>query len=156
MYKKTAMTCILAAVLLAVMAFAAAAGNDIDTHRECTYCGMDRKAYGFSRMLVRYEDGSEVGTCSLHCTVTELEKHRDKRVRSLLVADRDTRALIEAETAVWVMGGSKRGVMTMRPTWAFGTRSAAQAFVTANGGEIVGWKTALEAARLDAAPPSRR
>ncbi len=45
------------------------AQDDIDAHRSCASCGMDRKAYGYSRMLIQYEDGAMVGTCSLHCAV---------------------------------------------------------------------------------------
>jgi copper chaperone NosL len=43
------------------------AQEDIKEHRDCIYCGMDRKAYGFSRMLIRYDDGTAVGVCSVHC-----------------------------------------------------------------------------------------
>ncbi len=62
--------------------------NDIDDHRSCGNCGMDRKAYGFSRMLVQYEDGTVVGTCSLHCAVVELDANPGKTVKlcSLLTA----------------------------------------------------------------------
>src|SRR5512147_982681 len=75
--------------------------DDIDAHRACAFCGMDRKAFGYSRMLVRYDDGSEVGVCSLHCAVIELETNKTRRVKALLVADRDTRNLLEAEQAFW-------------------------------------------------------
>lgn len=79
------------------------ARDDISEHRECVRCGMDRKAYGFSRMLIVYEDGTSVGVCSLHCAVVELDANKGRTVRSLLVADRKTRLLIDAEKAVWVM-----------------------------------------------------
>jgi len=143
------------ALLLVVMLFAGmtvlAGGdhNDIDNHRSCTFCGMDRKAYGFSRMLIQYEDGSERGTCSLHCAVTELDANKGRGIKALLVADRDSRVLINAEKAFWVMGGSKRGVMTQRPKWAFETKAAAEAFIAAYGGTIVSWAEALTAARED-------
>ena len=34
------------------------AEDDINEHRSCAQCGMDRKAYAYSRMLIRYEDGA--------------------------------------------------------------------------------------------------
>ncbi len=53
------------------------------------------------------------------------------------------------------MGGKKRGVMTELPTWAFQSKEGAEAFIKANGGNIVTWAEALAAAREDAARKSR-
>jgi len=135
--------------LLLITGAAAYAQEDISEHRNCAHCGMDRKAYGYSRMLIVYDDGSKVGVCSLHCAVVELDAS-GRKVKSLLVADRDTKSLTEAEMAVWVIGGKKRGVMTQRPKWAFIAKAAAQAFVDSNGGTIVSWADVLAAAREDA------
>ncbi len=68
-------------------------------------------------------------------------------MKSLLVADRDSRALIDVERAIWVMGGGKRGVMSQLPTWAFQSKAGADAFIKANGGKIVTWAEVLAAAR---------
>lgn len=127
------------------------AQDDIDAHRSCGFCGMDRKAYGYSRMLIEYEDGTAVGVCSLHCAVVELDANKGRKVKALLVADRDSRTLIDAEQAVWVMGGKKPGVMTQRPKWAFGSPAAARAFIEAYGGKVVPWSEALAAAREELA-----
>jgi len=137
--------------LLLYAAVAVAAGSDVETHRECAYCGMDRKAYGYSRVLVQYQDGSEAGVCSLHCAVVEMDANPGRAVKAIRVADRDTRELVDAEAATWVMGGGKRPVMAARAKWAFATRAAAEAFVGAHGGEFVPWPRALEAARQDVA-----
>jgi hypothetical protein len=98
---------ILVMVYLSMAGVFAFAANDIDSHRSCNFCGMDRKAYGYSRMLIRYEDGTEVGTCSLRCAVIELDAVPGRPIRALLVADRDSRTLVNAEQAFWVMGGSR-------------------------------------------------
>jgi nitrous oxide reductase accessory protein NosL len=129
--------------------------DDISSHRECTECGMDRKAYGFSRMLVVFADGKEVGVCSLHCAITVTDRNKEKKVKALLVADRNTHDLILAEKAIWVLGGKKRGVMTMRAKWAFTTPDAAQSFIDEYGGTIVPWEDALAAARTDAMPKTK-
>ena len=134
-------------VFVGTMAYAGGENNDIGRHRWCGFCGMDRKAYGFSRMLIRYEDGTDVGVCSLHCAVIELDANRGHGIKALLVADRETRTLIDAEKASWVIGGSKRGVMTQRPKWAFPSKAAAEAFIAEYGGKIVTWAEALAAAR---------
>jgi len=138
---------IMLVALLCLSATFTFAEDDIKDHRSCNNCGMDRKAYGFSRMLVQYEDGTVVGACSLHCAVVELDANPGRTVKSLLVADRESRTLLEAEKAIWVMGGAKRGVMTELPTWAFQSKDGAEAFIKTNGGKIVTWAEALASAR---------
>lgn len=129
--------------------------RDIPRHRECSECGMDRKAYGFSRMLVIFPEGKEVGVCSLHCAVLVMDSHKGETVKALLVADRNSHDLVPADKAFWVLGGKKRGVMTMRAKWAFTSKEAAQDFVIEYGGEIVTWDAALSAAKTDAMPKAR-
>ena len=147
-------------VLLAVVLFCMTrtivfAQDDINDHRACGNCSMDRKAFGYSRMLIQYEDGSAQGVCSLYCAVVELDANPGHKVKALLVADRDSRTLIDAEQASWVTGGKKRGVMTQQPKWAFQSRDGAEAFIKANGGKLVTWAEALAAAREEAARGSR-
>jgi len=132
------------------------AEEDIAAQRSCSYCGMDRKAYGYSRMIVNYADGTSAGVCSLHCAVAELNAAGERKVAALLVADRDSRTMIDATRAVWVIGGRKRGVMTQRPKWAFASNAGAEAFIAGYGGTLADWQTALAAAREDAASQSRR
>lgn len=137
----------MAAILVSIAVAAAVAGNDIDQFRTCGKCGMDRKVYSYSRMLINYNNGSQSGVCSLNCAVDELKKHADSEVKSLQVADLSSQTLIDAQKAIWVMGGSKRGVMTKNPKWAFATQSAAQKFVDSSGGNISSWESVLLAAR---------
>ena len=147
-------------VILAVVLFCMArtivfAQDDINDHRSCVNCGMDRKAYGYSRMLIQYEDGLALGVCSLHCAVVELDANPGRKVKELLVADRDSWTLINAEQANWVMGGGKRGVMTQQPKWAFQSKDGAEAFIKANGGKLVNWAEAVAAAREETARAHR-
>jgi copper chaperone NosL len=152
---KTAFFGSLAAMMLLLAWSPDGTADDIDEQRSCIHCGMDRKAYGFSRMLVQYEDGASVGLCSLRCVVVELDANPKRTVKAILAADRTERTLIDAEKAVWVMGGVKRGVMTTRPKWAFSTKAAADAFIDDYGGAIVTWNDALAAAREDLAQEVR-
>jgi nitrous oxide reductase accessory protein NosL len=153
MLKRKYLPLLVCFVLLFLSAFSAHAGDDIKACRECNSCGMDRKVYGYSRMLIVFYDGAELGVCSLHCAVTKLNELKNRKVKNLLVADRDTQQLVEAEKAIWTIGGKKRGVMTQRPKWAFATKEAAKAFTAANGGTIVTWQETLAAAHEDVAPP---
>jgi nitrous oxide reductase accessory protein NosL len=153
--KKKILFVILAAVLFCMPGTIVFAQDDIKDHRSCANCGMDRKAFGYSRMLIQYEDGMAVGVCSLHCAVVELDKNPGHKVKALLVADRDSRTLIDVEQANWVMGGGKRGVMTEKPKWAFQSKESADAFIKANGGKLVTWAEALAAAREETAREHR-
>jgi copper chaperone NosL len=146
---KSKVSAYVAAALLSLIAVAVFAESDIDAHRDCVHCGMDRKAFGYSRMLVQYEDGASVGLCSLRCAAVELEANKNHKVKAVFVADRDTRTLINVEKAVWVLGGNKKGVMTMLPKWAFESRDAADKFLKEYGGKIASWSEALEAARKE-------
>ncbi len=150
--ERAALAVLLAAVLAALGPGTGFAQEDIERHRDCASCGMDRKAYGYSRMMIVFRDGGSIGVCSLHCAIVELDRTPGREAESLLVADRNTRRLVDAQTATWVVGGRKPGVMTKQPKWAFATAAAAEAFVKANGGAIVPFAKAVAAARAELAP----
>ncbi len=122
---------------------------DVQQSPSCHLCGMDRGKFSHSRMVIEYEDGSTIATCSLHCAAVELANTIDKIPVMLRVADYDSKGLIEADKAVWVMGGSKKGVMTAQAKWAFADREAAERFILANGGGIVSFDEAIKAAYDD-------
>ena len=117
--------------------------------RLCQRCGMDRTIYANSCMLIVYADETRVGTCSLHCTAAELKEHSGKKVKSLLVADYFSKKLIDARKAAWVIGGSKSGVMTATPKWAFAGKGSAERFIAANGGKLAGFDEALTVAKKE-------
>ena len=50
------------------------------------------------------------------------------------MADYNTRELIEADQAQWVIGGTKPGVMTGRAKWAFRNEKDAERFIGEFGG----------------------
>jgi copper chaperone NosL len=133
-------------VLITAVAFAQ---DDIKKYPSCKYCGMDREKFAHSRMLVEYDDGTSLGTCSLHCMAVELAIHIDKTPKTLLVGDYNSKTLIDAEKASWVIGGSKMGVMTKKAKWAFGTKEDAEKFIKENGGEAATFDTAIKTAYED-------
>jgi len=140
---------ILLATLLVSPGLFAADLTDAHEHSSCSYCGMDRVKFAHSRMLIEYSDGSVVGTCSLRCAAVELSLSIDKIPEQIRVGDFDSKELIDAEQAFWVVGGSKPGVMTARAKWAFKSEAAAKGFSAANGGELVGFDGAIKAAYED-------
>jgi nitrous oxide reductase accessory protein NosL len=146
--KKSFWVLMLAMAILSVGTLALAQ-QDIDKQASCKYCGMDRKMFAHSRMLIVYEDGSELGTCSLHCVAVDLALNIDKMPKSIQVADYSTKNLIDAEKAVWVIGGEKPGVMTKRAKWAFEKRADAEVFIKANKGTIADFESAIKASYED-------
>jgi nitrous oxide reductase accessory protein NosL len=123
----------------------AAAMHDVKDHPECKYCGMKRGLYAFSRMLVKYNDGSATGTCSIHCSAIDLALNTEKMTEVILVGDFQTKRLIDAEKAFWVIGGKKTGVMSIRGKWAFENRTDADAFIGENGGLLSSFDEAMKA-----------
>lgn len=125
------------------------AADDVAKHKSCPHCGMDRGQYSHSRMLIVYDDNTEVGACSLHCAAIDLAVNIDKTPKTIFVGDYNTRKLIDAEQAFWVIGGSKPGVMTKRAKWAFEKKADAEAFVQKEGGTLATFEAAIQKAYED-------
>jgi nitrous oxide reductase accessory protein NosL len=136
--------------------WAVAGPKRVEAPAECIHCGMDRAVYGYSRMVVTYEDGSSTGTCSINCVVVDMQKQPGKKVASFRVGDYNSRKLIDARTAVWVLGGRKRGVMTPLAKWAFADRTGAQSFIKAHGGKLATFDDVLLATEQELAAADRR
>ena len=61
------------------------------------------------------------------------------------MADYNTKKLIDAEKATWVIGGKKPGVMTRVAKWAFEKPEDAMAFVKENEGKVANFDDAMRA-----------
>jgi copper chaperone NosL len=149
--KKIILYCILAVFCLSTGSVLMALSNDVKEMPACKYCGMSRETFAHNRMLIEYEDGSTVAVCSLHCASLDLALNLDKAPKTISVADYNTKELIDAETAHWVIGGKKPGVMTRNAKWAFAKKEDAEKFRLDNGGLIAGFDEALETAYKDLA-----
>ncbi len=144
---------ITATIFLLAMAFGGLSGvegqEDVLKDPSCKFCGMDRGKFSKTRMLIEYEDGTTVGTCSIHCAAVELAVTIDKVPRKIMVAGYETGGLLEAERAFWVIGGDIPGVMTRRGKWAFQSRERAEQFVRQHGGVIGDFEAAMKASYED-------
>lgn len=127
--------------------------NDIEKTPKCPYCGMDRKQYHHSRMLVQYSDDLADGTCSLHCAAISLSLNVDREPKMMWVGDNaaagDVKPLVEVDKASFLVGSKIPGVMTHNSKVAYGSEDAARAAQAANGGEMVRFDQALLAAYTD-------
>ena len=123
----------------------------VEKPKSCNVCGMDRTANASSRMLITYEDGTSAGVCSIHCAAAALMTSKDKPVKSLQVADYSTLELLDAKSAVWVVGGDAKGAMTQTAKWAFAKEEEAQKFVAAHGGKIAPFGQVMKLAEAEVA-----
>jgi copper chaperone NosL len=125
------------------------AQEDISKHPNCTYCGMDRAKFAHSRVFIDYEDGSSFGACSMHCAAIDMAVNIDKAPGTIRVGDYGNKKLIDAEIAVWVIGGDQMGVMTKRAKWAFEDLEDANNFIKEHGGEPATFEQAIKAVYED-------
>jgi len=146
--RKALSICLIATLLFSTLGFAAE-HVDQQQHSSCDFCGMNRVKFAHSRMLIDYTDKTSVATCSLHCAAVEFAISINKTPQAIKAADFDSKQLIDAEHAFWVIGGKKPGVMTTRAKWAFSDKGAAEKFVRNQGGIIVGFDQAMKASYED-------
>jgi len=129
--------------------------NDVEKFPKCPYCGMDRKQYHHSRMLIQYSDDVADGTCSIHCSAISLSLNVDRDPKAIWVGDNaaagDVKPLVEVDKATFLVGSSIKGVMTKRSKVAYGGAEAAKAAQAGNGGELANFDQALLAAYTDMA-----
>ncbi len=128
---------------------AAFAQDDIQKHSSCKYCGMDRQKFAHSRVFIEYEGGATEGMCSIHCAAIDFALNIDKVPKMTQVGDYNTKMLVDAEKAFWVIGGNKPGVMTKRAKWTFAKKEDAEKFVSENGGNLAAFDEAIKAAFED-------
>lgn len=141
--------------LLSGAAAAGAAEKDVAKIPSCQYCGMDRGRYGSTRMLIEYENGSVIGTCSIHCAAVDLAQSIVKQIKSLEVADYHSRQLVDAGKAIWVVGAGIPGVMAAKSRVAFAGIADAEAFRRDKGGEIVNFDSAIISTYCDMWPDTQ-
>jgi nitrous oxide reductase accessory protein NosL len=122
-----------------------------ENHKHCKICDMDLADYGRSRMIITYTDGTTIDVCSIHCAALEVKQNGNRQVKSLMVADYVSKELIDAKSAIWVIGGNKPGGMNVTPKWAFSTEADAQKFMNENGGKIDSFDEAMKSAESEVA-----
>jgi len=137
-------------MFIAVMAVVIASANIVlaDEH-SCAYCGMKKAMFGHSWVTIEREDGSVVGTCSVHCAAIDMALNIDKPAKKITVGDYNSKKQIDAEKAHWVLGGDQMGVMTARAKWAFDSKETADDFISKHGGRPATFEEIMKASFED-------
>jgi nitrous oxide reductase accessory protein NosL len=78
-----------------------------------------------------------------------MELNTERKVTQVTVGDFITKEQIDADTACWVIGGNRMGVMTSRAKWAFENKDSAEKFIAGSGGRLVTYEEALKTAFED-------
>jgi nitrous oxide reductase accessory protein NosL len=118
----------------------------------CPECGMTLPMF-YKTNHAATVDGKVKQYCSIHCVVEDMKK--GSKLTDIKVVDTNSLKFIDAAKAFYVVGSSKKGTMTAVSKYAFASKADADAFVKANGGKVVDFKGALEAAKGDFAKDSK-
>jgi len=129
--------------------------NDIEKYPKCNYCGMDRRKFHFSRMLIDYTFDVPDPLCSLRCAASSLATKLGREPKAIWVADNasaeEVKPLTNAEKATYLVASKLPTVMSKRSKTAYSTAEAAEASRAVNGGEVVDFDKVLLAVYADIA-----
>lgn len=118
--------------------------QDGDAKAFCPNCGMTLPMY-YRTNHAATVNGKVKQYCSIHCLAEDMEK--GLKPMDIKVVDAHTLKFIDAKTAHYVVGSSKKGTMTMESKYAFANEADAIAFVKANGGQRMTFGAALQSAQ---------
>ena len=104
----------------------------------CSVCGMTLPMF-YKTNHAATHDGHTKQYCSLHC-LSEDKIKNGFDANDIKVVDTKTLKFIDATKAIYVVGSSKKGTMTMKSKYAFSNNAAAKEFAKANGGELMNFK----------------
>lgn len=128
--------------------------DELKKYPKCPYCGMDRREYHHARHLVQYSDDLVDGVCSIHCLAISLAVNLDREPKAIYAADNasgaEVKPLIDVDKAVYLIGGTQKGVMTMRGKFAYdGNSDAIHTALAKFGGSSGDFAAALTASYED-------
>ena len=113
----------------------------------CKMCGMHLPTFYKTNHAADTKNGVKQ-YCSIHCAVDDHEHHHSD-LHNIKVVDTNSLEFIKADSAIYVVGSSKKGTMSMVSKYAFSNEDDAKAFMTENGGQIMNFKEAYELAKAD-------
>ena len=115
--------------------------------KSCIVCGMNLVMF-YKTNYIATVDGKEKQYCSLHCLVADIEENH-VHPQNIQVVDTNSLKFIDAKTAFYVIGSSKKGTMSHISKYAFSSLNAASKFAAKFGGIVSDFNGAVEAAKND-------
>ncbi len=118
----------------------------------CSNCGMKLPMFYKTNHAAKV-DGKVTQFCSIHCLADVMRK--GKKVTDIKVVDTNSLKFIDAKSAFYVVGSSKKGTMSGVSKYAFRTKAEAEKFAKENGGKVMRFSETLEVAKKDFAKPMK-
>jgi nitrous oxide reductase accessory protein NosL len=113
----------------------------------CPMCGMTLPMFYKTNHAATHE-GHTKQYCSIHCLVADKEMKKSD-LKDIKVVDTNSLKFIDALTATYVVGSSKKGTMSMVSKYAFATKDEAKDFAEKNGGKVLSFDEAYKIAQKD-------
>ena len=113
----------------------------------CARCGMNLVKFYKTSHTAKDSHNHQYQYCSIHCLEDHLKS--GAKLKDIKVVDTDSLKLIDATSALYVVGSDVHGTMSRVSKYAFDTKKDAQAFVKKHGGKIMSFNEALEVAQKD-------
>lgn len=134
--------------------------DDLEKYPKCPYCSMDLRLNHRTRMLIHYSNNVPDPTCSIHCAAISLSLNLFLEPKAIWVgdnaADVEPRPLIDANTAIYLVGSDLPGIMTWNSKMAYASSAAALVAQQVHGGQLMDFDQTLKAAYNDMADDLRR
>lgn len=111
----------------------------------CPLCSMNLKMFWKTTHWLTFSDGPRTGYCSIHCASIVYQK-RATDIDRWEVADYDTKKLIDARKAHFLIGSDLPGTMTPVSKLAFASLDSAKRYKKKHGGTIGTFDNALKRA----------
>ncbi|WP_415395919.1 nitrous oxide reductase accessory protein NosL [Sulfurimonas sp. CS5] len=109
-----------------------------DAKMYCPACGMTLPMFYKTNHAATHGDHTEQ-YCSLHCLAETNIKNKNS-LKDIKVVDVTTLKFIDASTATYVVGSSKKGTMSMTSKYAFAKKEDAKAFSEKFGGKVLNFE----------------
>jgi hypothetical protein len=119
-----------------------------DQKQYCPVCGMNLPMFYKTNHSATTDKGEVRQYCSMHCVVDDKE-HNHTPLSNIKVVDSNSLKFIDAKSAIYVVGSSKKGTMSMISKYAFATKDDAIRFQKLNNGTIMSYQEAYAVAKGD-------
>jgi len=112
----------------------------------CNVCGMHLTKFYKTNHVTTFKNDKKEQYCSIHCQANIHANHADK-IKLIQVVDTKSLKLINAKTAIYVVGSSKKGTMSAISKYAFAIKKDALQFQKKFGGKIHNFEETLKIAK---------
>ena len=116
--------------------------------KRCTNCGMMINMWARTRHSFSHPEG-DFTTCSIRCLADKVANSGAMATDTQVAIYLAPGTTVPAEKAVYVVGSSAKGTMTMKSKIAFADTQAAEKFVAEYGGHITDFDGAFKAAGME-------